>query len=408
MKKIISLALAVMLITTMSVTAFAATIEGESGTVDVTYGVSESYTVTIPASTSLTENGVSMEVSTKDVVIPYGNQLTVSISSNNYNEGKWYLVDSANTSNKLEYSMKNGENDVASDSTILTVAAGTTDEQKVTLTATLVGTATYSGTYKDTLTFNVSVASASGSTTETWTTVTDENGLKTALQAGGKIKLGANIELTNMIQIEPSSANLDITLDLNGHFITEDASFPEGYNMLQFSNDSTKALKLTIQDSSDAKTGKIEGTAALSAVYVATGSENHSSEIILESGTLSGYYALMVAGYAKATVSGGTLIGIDTDFATLCLNGRYTSAVISGGTILSGENGDAIQLMQSDNKLEITDGEIHGKIDVLSGATPTITGGTFTFDPSAYVDTDNYKVIGTPVSNPTMWMVVEK
>lgn len=161
MKKIIRLALAVMMIATMSITAFAATIENGTGTVEVTYGVSENYTVTIPANTTLTADGVNMDISASDVVIPYGNQLTVSISSFNYADNKWYLVDDANASNKLEYSIKNGENAVASDDTILTVAAGTTEVQTTTLTAKLVGTATYSGTYKDTLTFSVNVGETS-------------------------------------------------------------------------------------------------------------------------------------------------------------------------------------------------------------------------------------------------------
>lgn len=162
MKKIISLALAVMMIATMSTTAFAATIENGTGTVEVIYGVSEKYTVTIPADITLTANHESdIEISASDVVIPYGNELTVSISSTNYTDSKWYLVDSASASNKLEYSIKNGENDVTSGSTILTVAAGTTEKQEVTLKAKLVDKATYSGTYKDTLTFSVNVGAAS-------------------------------------------------------------------------------------------------------------------------------------------------------------------------------------------------------------------------------------------------------
>lgn len=61
-----------------------------SGTVEVTYGASESYTVTIPADITLTANQESdIEISASDVVIPYGNELTVSISSTNYTDSKW-------------------------------------------------------------------------------------------------------------------------------------------------------------------------------------------------------------------------------------------------------------------------------------------------------------------------------
>lgn len=137
-------------------------IEDNAGTTTVNYGVSENYTVTIPADITLSANGeTDVEVNTSSVVVEYGKQLTVSVSSNNYSEGKWYLVDNANASNKLEYSIKNGDDAVASNDTILTVAAGTTVEQKVTLKAKLVDKATYSGTYKDTLTFSVNVGAVS-------------------------------------------------------------------------------------------------------------------------------------------------------------------------------------------------------------------------------------------------------
>lgn len=166
MKKFFAILLTVTMMATMTMTAFAATINGDEGSVEVTYGVDEKYIVNIPANTSLTENGVPMEVSAKDVVIPYGNKLTVSVSSTNYSDSKWYLVDTVNAENKLEYSIKNGDNAVASGDAILTVAAGTTEEQKVTLTAKLEDTATISGTYKDTITFNVSVVAASKTVTE--------------------------------------------------------------------------------------------------------------------------------------------------------------------------------------------------------------------------------------------------
>lgn len=155
MKKFFAILLAVAMMATMSMTAFAATIEGESGTVEVTYGVSQSYTVVIPADITLSaDKDSTMEVSASNVFIPYGNQLTVSISSAN----SWYLVDTADNSNKLSYSVKNGEAAVANGDAVLTVAAGNTDGDTVTLTTTLVDTATISGTYKDTITFTVNVS----------------------------------------------------------------------------------------------------------------------------------------------------------------------------------------------------------------------------------------------------------
>ncbi len=158
MKKIFAILLAVTMMATMSVTAFAAEITGESGSVEVTYGVEEAYVVTIPAAITLSADAAStMEISASGVVIAYGDQLTVSVSSTNYADSKWYLVDTANAENKLEYSVKNGENAVASGDAILTVDAGTAETATVTLTTQLVDQATVSGTYKDTITFTVNV-----------------------------------------------------------------------------------------------------------------------------------------------------------------------------------------------------------------------------------------------------------
>ena len=159
MKKLFAILLAVAMMATMSVSAFAATIEGESGTVEITYGVEDSYVVTIPADITLSAGAAStMEISAADVVIGYGEQLTVSVSSTNYADSKWYLVDTANAENKLEYSVKNGENAVASGDAILTVDAGTAETATATLTTQLVDQATVSGTYKDTITFTVSTS----------------------------------------------------------------------------------------------------------------------------------------------------------------------------------------------------------------------------------------------------------
>ncbi len=161
MKKIFAILLAVTMMATMSVTAFAAEITGESGSVEVTYGVEEAYVVTIPAAITLSADEAStMEISASGVVIAYGAQLTVSVSSTNYADSKWYLVDTANAENKLEYSVKNGENAVASGDAILTVDAGTAETATATLTTQLVDKATVSGTYKDTITFTVNVEAA--------------------------------------------------------------------------------------------------------------------------------------------------------------------------------------------------------------------------------------------------------
>lgn len=165
MKKLFSLALVLVMLLSLSVTAFAAEITGDSGSVVVTYGVDDAYIVTIPASIALSaDEDSTIGISAADVVIGYGELLTVSVGSSNYDaeNSKWYLVDAENPENKLEYSVKNGETAVAGGDAVLTVAAGNTGGGEVTLTTRLVDTAAFSGTYKDTITFTVSVQEIGG------------------------------------------------------------------------------------------------------------------------------------------------------------------------------------------------------------------------------------------------------
>lgn len=164
MKKFLTIFLSLVFVTSLSVTAFAETIdettEGSSGQVEVVYGVENAYVVTIPADiTLIAKESSPIEISASDVVIRYGNQLTVMIGSANYDSDskKWYLVDTENESNKLNYTIKADKTDVVSGETILTVAAGTAEVTNVTLTAELAEAASVVAAYKDTITFRVSV-----------------------------------------------------------------------------------------------------------------------------------------------------------------------------------------------------------------------------------------------------------
>ena len=67
-------------------------------------------------------------------------------------------IDTENAENKLTYSVKLGDTDLASGDVVLTVDAGTAETATATLTTALVGTATVSGTYKDTITFTVNTS----------------------------------------------------------------------------------------------------------------------------------------------------------------------------------------------------------------------------------------------------------
>lgn len=154
MKKIISLALAVMMIATMSVTAFAAdnTLDNENKTGDVTieYTQSESYVVIIPDSMTV---GTDKTVEADNIVIGYGKQLTVSVSSQN----SWKLI---NNDDSLDYTLKIGDTAASANSTVLTAKSGETVSKTLSATLDDDQSAKYAGNYTDTLTFTVSVNDA--------------------------------------------------------------------------------------------------------------------------------------------------------------------------------------------------------------------------------------------------------
>ena len=134
----------------------------ETGTMEITYGVDSGYTVTIPANLNLTNTDpVEKTISAENVMIDFGTSLKVSISSENYSDLKWYMVDTATgaSSNKVEYTIKDGENAVANDDVVLEVEAGADDlSGSNTLTFQVPKVPTKAGTYKDTLKFTVEVS----------------------------------------------------------------------------------------------------------------------------------------------------------------------------------------------------------------------------------------------------------
>ena len=70
MKKLFALLLAITMMATLSVTAFAADYDtaGDKG-MDVTYSVEPGYTVTIPPTVTIGTSGTSAEISAADVVV---------------------------------------------------------------------------------------------------------------------------------------------------------------------------------------------------------------------------------------------------------------------------------------------------------------------------------------------------
>ena len=158
MKKFVTLLLTAALAITAATTAFAA-----DGTIDVgptttshpdtsvTYEVDAKYTVTIPTSVMLNGTAASeAKVEATNVTIPYNHKIEVTLKSSTGFKVK--TTEGA----ELPYIVKNGNTVVSNDDVILNVESGS-GSTKLTFALDSNSAIKYSGNYKDTVTFTVSV-----------------------------------------------------------------------------------------------------------------------------------------------------------------------------------------------------------------------------------------------------------
>ncbi|RGU92516.1 hypothetical protein DWW31_12130 [Clostridium sp. AF15-17LB] len=163
MKRAAALSITIAMFMSMSATALAAgeTIVDQSstqtGSTEVQYGVEKKYTVTIPADFNITAAPTSQTVKAESVIIEHGKTLNIKISSNNYKASSWYMKDEKDVSNELPYTISMNSSEVKSNDPVLSVAAGTDKGQTELAFSVDTKDVTKAGTYKDTLTFEVSV-----------------------------------------------------------------------------------------------------------------------------------------------------------------------------------------------------------------------------------------------------------
>ena len=156
MKKLFSVILALVLLCSASVTVFADGLNQENnvGSVTVSYGVSESYVVTIPADIVISTTGVESTLSASSVLIPDGKTLTVSATSKN-----GYNLEYANS--KIPYSVLVNETKQTEATFIaLSVVSGSTSGNATLVFKTTdedIAKATKSGNHTDVLTFNCTI-----------------------------------------------------------------------------------------------------------------------------------------------------------------------------------------------------------------------------------------------------------
>ena len=154
MKKLLALILAIALIATMSVIAFAEnnTIsynenDQESG-MTVSYKVEPTYTVTIPTQVTL---GGTAEIVVEDVVVPKGYQVEVSICCD---ESDFVLTSGEGA--EIYYSVTCGDEEYYPDDVILAVSPTVSTSGSTILTFEASSDIQYAGNYTGTVTFVIS------------------------------------------------------------------------------------------------------------------------------------------------------------------------------------------------------------------------------------------------------------
>lgn len=153
MKKLFALILAITMMATLSVTAFAADYDttGDKG-MNVTYSVNPGYTVTIPETVTIGADGTSATVSAEGVVVNKGQYVSVTLAADNN-----FTVKTAEGA-ELTYTVTKDGQPVAAGGEILAVnpADGKTGSASVTFDIDEAAIQ-YAGTYTGSATFTIAV-----------------------------------------------------------------------------------------------------------------------------------------------------------------------------------------------------------------------------------------------------------
>ena len=154
MKKMLSSILCLIMMVSMSISAFA-----ESNDFVLTYSNEASYEITIPASGTVnkaTGKGI-IEIDISDTNLANGTAVSVTATSANYANGSWYLVNTKDSSDKIAYTIgtTNGGSDVTSGDEVLTADVPTSATLYVTVSDT-----SKVGTFTDTISFTSEIVEA--------------------------------------------------------------------------------------------------------------------------------------------------------------------------------------------------------------------------------------------------------
>ena len=363
MKKTLSIILALVMALSLSVTAFAATNDGTSGT-DIT--VNGTY---VPGTTGAEQISVDIVWEAMNFTYTAPSQGTWNPATHAYEgatEGGWSdntpSITVKNHSNVAVNATLDFKADVAGVVGTFTETSGTANDKVLEL-ATAEGTEVanapaatanfgISGAAIDadkTLgTITVTVAktgSAEGG--ETATGVTTLEALQAAVNAGGTVKLGGDITTDQDLTV---STGTPVTIDLNGFTLTSSAE-----NTIYILPDTVCTVK----------GGTVSNTTDRKAVV------HNLVTVTFQNYTLNANNYFSLYNCCTATVTDSTL------------NGNY-----NGNSIINDQaNSDTVTLTLSGTV------NMEGSIyNAYAASVVTVLPGTYNIDPTSYVDTDAYTV----------------
>lgn len=149
-----------------------------------------------------------------------------------------------------------------------------------------------------------------------WTEVSNETALQTALNTSGHIKMTGDIAAaTNNGFTIGSNTTVNVTLDLNGHTLSNNYNTSSKSSVITIHNGST----VTIKDSNGSGEGKGIITGGDSFTSVKGGGIHNYGTLTIQSGKISGNNAAIAGGAGTYTGGGGAIY--NESVATLTIEG---------------------------------------------------------------------------------------
>lgn len=154
MKKILSFTLALVMMLSATVTAFAATVDQDSvdktGNTSITYNFAPAYTVTIPATVTL---GDTATVKVENTMLKLGDEVNVKLTGTSEADDSFKVTTAQGA--ELTYTVKDGDTVINVGDTVISCASQVNDTADLFFTAPT--SVQYAGDYSGTVTFTVSV-----------------------------------------------------------------------------------------------------------------------------------------------------------------------------------------------------------------------------------------------------------